>query len=76
MKLIASTLIAASLIAGAAHAERREAIEPAESNVVSRAATDVLSISDFNRNGFDASTQVSVTLLPAGNAGHEGAGNR
>lgn len=26
MKLIASTLIAASLIAGAAHAERREAI--------------------------------------------------
>lgn len=76
MKLIASTLIAASLIAGAAHAERREAISPAETNVVARSASDVLSVSDFNRNGFDASTQVSVTVLPAGDAGHEGSGNR
>lgn len=75
MKAFASALMAASLIAGAAHAERREVVAPAETNVVTRSAVDVLSVRDFARAGRDTAKQLPVTLLPAGDAGHEGRGS-
>lgn len=75
MKAFATAIIAASLIAGAAHAERREAVAPVETNVVTRSAVDVLSVRDFSRAGRDTSKQLPVTLLPAGEPGIEGRGN-
>lgn len=66
MKAFASALIAAALIAGAAHAERAEPAREVETNVVTRSAADVLSLRDFNRIGRDATKELSVTLLPAG----------